>query len=342
VCEVKFSEWTEDKVLRQPVFLKLREDKPANLVTLEKPEPTKTALQHEEKMASGSQLQLTHLDKIYWPKLKLTKGDLIEYYKMLMPVMLPYLKHRPESLHRFPGGVEEEGFFQKNITNDVPDFVDTIEIKSDVGITKYLICNNAETLLYMANLGCIEINPWNSRVESLDCPDYLVIDLDPEDLPFSEVVKVAIVVKKVLDKGEITAFCKTSGKRGMHVFIPLHGKYETDLATQFAHVIATLVHQELPEITSLERNPSNRQGKVYLDFLQNNMGQTLAGAYSPRPVPEATVSTPIAWEELNKKLDPKKFTILTVPARVKKIGDLWQDLLNTKNDLQVALKKLSL
>lgn len=341
VCEVKYAEWTQGDMLRQAIFLHLRPDKQPKAVILEKPETTKQAVKKAAKTAAIQTVHLSHPDKVYWPKLSLTKQDMISYYDQVGPTILPYLVQRPESLNRFPNGVDEPGFFQKDITFDVPDFVDLVTITSDdVGDVHYLVCNNQETLLYMANLGCIEINPWNSRIGSLDCPDYFVIDLDPVGVPFQAVVQVARQVKKITDQAQISSFCKTSGKKGLHVFIPLHGQYETEVSANFAKLVASLVHTQLPDLTSLERSPSQRQGKVYLDFLQNRKGQTLAAPYSLRPTPEATASTPLHWQELTDDLDPKAFTIKTLPTRIKKHGDVWADLLKQKNNLSKALQNL--
>lgn len=341
VCEVKYSQWTRDNILRQAIFLRLREDKDAKSVSLEVEQDTSKALEHKKVAKRSDTVKLTHPDKVYWPKLGLTKKDLLNYYERIAPVILPYLRHRPESLNRFPNGVNEPNFFQKDITFDVPDFVRLVSIDSeDVGKTNYLVCDNPETLLYMANLGCIEINPWNSRVESLDCPDYFVIDLDPVDVPFSAVVQTSLEVKKVLDLAEMKSYCKTSGKKGMHIFIPLHGQYETEVAADFSKLVATLVHQRLPESTSLERSPSLRQKKVYLDFLQNRKGQTIASPYSLRPTEDATVSAPLDWKEVTEKLSPKDYTITTMIKRIEKLGDVWEGMLSQRNNLKAALKKL--
>lgn len=339
VCEVKFAGWTNDNMMRHAVFLSLREDKDAKEVIAENPESVEKAIQGQQTHSLA--VKLSHPEKIYWPKLGLTKKDLLEYYEQVGPIMLPYLKERPESLNRMPSGIDEPGFFQKDITFDVPDFVDLVKVQhEETGETQYIVCNNLPTLLYIANLGCIEINPWNSRVGSLEYPDYLVIDLDPVEITFSKCVEVALEVKKLLDRAHITAFIKTSGKRGLHIYIPLGAKYDTDLCTNFAKLIAALIQKQLPDISSIERMPSARQEKVYIDFLQNRKGQTLAAPYSLRPTQEATVSTPLEWDELKPSLDPKKFTIETMPKRIKKVGDVWKGMLTQKNDLQKALKYL--
>jgi DNA ligase D-like protein (predicted polymerase)/DNA ligase D-like protein (predicted 3'-phosphoesterase) len=286
----------------------------------------------------------TNLQKIYWPDEGYTKGDLIDYYRAVAPVILPYLSDRPESLHRHPNGIAGASFFQKDVGKQPPPpWVRTVPLYSDsndADIT-YLLCQNAKTLLYLANLGCIELNPWNSRVGALDRPDYLVIDLDPEDVPFARVVEAALAVRKTLDRAGGTSICKTSGKRGMHVYVPLGARYDYDHAKQFAEIIATLVHHQLPATTSVLRSPAKRQGRVYLDFLQNRRGQTLAAPYSVRPWPGATVSTPLAWKEVTKRLDPTKFTMFTMPKRIDKVGDLWESISGPPIDLVQCLTRLA-
>ena len=207
--------------------------------------------------------------------------------------MLPHLLDRPESLYRTPHGITEGGFFQKEAGELPPEWVATREIYSKhVGKNiKFFICQDEATLVYMANLGCIEINPWLSRLQTLGFPDYLVIDLDPEDISFGKVIETAVAVRRVLDKAGAVSFPKTSGATGIHIYVPLGAQYDYDSAEGFAKVVATLAHQQVPDFTSLLRSPKKRQKKVYLDFLQNKAGQTLAAPYSIRPRPGATVST---------------------------------------------------
>jgi bifunctional non-homologous end joining protein LigD len=291
---------------------------------------------------NGYPVKLTNLDKVYWPKEKYTKGDLIEYYRKVAKFILPYLKDRPENLNRHPGGITGPSFYQKNFEHLPPPWVTTKKIYSESNKAKinYLVCENEATLVYMANLGCIEINPWNSRIQSLEKPDYLIIDLDPEAISFEKVVVVAQAVHKLLDSIGVANFCKTSGATGLHIYVPLGAKYNYDQAKEFAHLVAILVNQKLPDITSVERMPKKRQKKVYLDFLQNRKGQTLAAAYSIRPKPGASVSTPLEWSEVRTGLDPKKFTIKTIFDRLKKKGDLWKPVLGRGVDLKKALTKI--
>jgi len=284
----------------------------------------------------------THLDKIFWPKEKITKGEVIEYYQKIAPYMLPYLKDRPESLNRHPNGINGKNFFQKNFTYEPPAFVKLKKIYSDSNKANinYLVCENKDTLLYMANLGCIEINPWFSRIKSLDKPDYAVIDLDPENIGFDKVVEVAKEVHKLLDQIKVPNYCKTSGATGLHIYIPLGAKYTYDQAKEFSHLIAILVNRRLPKITSVERSPKKRQKKVYLDYLQNRKGQTLAAPYSIRPKPGATVATPLEWKEVKKGLSPSQFTIKNIFIRLKQKGDIFKPVLGKGIDLKKSLAKI--
>jgi bifunctional non-homologous end joining protein LigD len=282
------------------------------------------------------------VDKVYWPKDGYTKGDLIEYYKTMGPLMLPYLADRPENLNRHPHGIEGESFYQKDVGDKLPDWIKTFAFfsESNQKDINYLVCNDLDTLLYMANLGCIEINPWLSRTTSIDKPDYCVIDLDPEDIGFEEVIKAAQTVHQVLDGLGVDSYCKTSGATGLHIYIPLGAKYSYDQSRQFAQIVATMVNQILPRTTSLERSPRKRQKRIYLDYLQNRHGQTLASAYSVRPKPGATVSTPLEWSEVKKGLKASQFTIKNIAKRVEKKGDLWKPVLGKGIDLAKVLKTL--
>jgi bifunctional non-homologous end joining protein LigD len=358
VCEVTFQEWTQDGIIRQPIFLGLREDKAPRAVRREVPRPVAAvtpAVKASPRKRAGNAAKrrrttqppgpvLTHLDKVYWPDKGYTKGDLVEYYREMAPVILPYLRDRPQSLHRHANGIAGPSFFQKDVSRQPPPaWVMTVAVPSGSGgrDVRYVLCQDEPTLLYLANLGCIELNPWNSRVGSLDRPDYLVIDLDPEAVPFARVVQTARMVHRTLDRAGAASLCKTSGKRGLHVFVPLGARYDYDQAKQFAEIIAGLVHGLLPGTTSVVRSPSLRQGRVYLDFLQNRRGQTLAAPYSARPHAGATVSAPLRWQEVRKGLDPGRFTIKTMAMRLDAVGDLWQPVLKASIDLADCLERLA-
>lgn len=358
VCQVKFSSWTSDKQLRQPVFLGLRKDKPAKEVYQETAKPTKMATKKAAAIAApakaarekdrvvtlnGKKVPLTNQQKLYWPDEKITKGELIDYYMEMADYVLPYLKDRPLSLHRFPNGIKDAGFYQKDVDTDgAPDWVKTVTLHAASASrdVDYLVCNNAATLLYMANLGCIEMNPWLSRVKNLDNPDYIVLDLDPENIAFKHVVETALAIKALLDKVGVKSFCKTSGASGLHIYVPTGGKYNYETCRLFAEYVAKQVQQDLPKITSVIRTKSKRNKKVYIDYMQNSRGQTVASPYSVRPKPGATVSAPLNWDELNDDLAISNFTMENMGDRVKAMGDLWKDIDKTKNDLRKAIEKV--
>ncbi len=335
LCEVKFTEWTKEGKMRHPVFIGLRQDKPAKEVNREQPK------QRNTKRTFNF---LTHQDKVFWPEEGYTKGDLLAYYQAVHSFILPYLRDRPLSMLRHPNGIKGKSFFQKNVEYDVPDFMETRKIRSEHEgrAIRYLIANNLEALLYVVNLGCIELNPWNSRIESLDHPDYLIIDIDPSTNGFKDVVQVAKTARKVLDEACVESYCKTSGKRGLHVLVPMPmgAAYTYEQTRVFAELLANVIHAELPGLTSVERSPAKRKGKIYLDFLQNRKAQTLASPYCARPWPGATVSAPLEWKEVNSRLNPAKFTIKTMPDRLKRRGDLWEGMLEQKTDLDYAVSCL--
>ncbi len=362
VCQVKYSEWTQDNNLRHPVYLGLRIDKkPAEVVfnnksngntknktnlkqnKMEDLKEHKTENDYDLKVGKTT-LHLTNQNKVYFPDDGITKGDIIDYYKEVAPLMLPYLKDRPESMNRFPNGIESPSFYQKDIDVDkTPSWLKTKKIfsESNNADVNYLICNDTETLLYMANLGCIEINPWNSTIKHIQNPDWLVIDLDPatED-DFKVVVETALVVKQVMDELETECLCKTSGASGLHIYIPLGAQYDYDSIKILGELIAKEVQKRLPDLTSIERSIKKRSSKLYIDFLQNRRGQTLAAPYSVRPKPGATVSTPLEWNEVNAKLHPSQFTIKNVLQRFEKKGDLWEPVLSKGANIKKIIKKL--
>lgn len=286
--------------------------------------------------AGKTNIVISNHDKLYWPKEKISKYDLAAYYTSVAPVMLPYLKNRPMSLNRFPEGIGGFSFYQKDIDiKHLPPFASyqAVYSESNKKTINYLICNNAETLVYMANLGCIEMNPWLSKIDKPDAPDFSVLDLDPGKIDFKYVVECALVIKEVLDEMKIKSFCKTSGSSGIHIYVPLGAKYDYDTSRIFAQYVASVVQKKLPKTTSIERTVSKRTTKIYIDYLQNSRGQTIAAAYSARPKPGATVSAPLEWNEVNDGLRISNFTIFNMPDRIKKKGDLWDGIMKVKNDL---------
>ncbi|MFB3925655.1 MAG: DNA ligase D [Syntrophales bacterium] len=352
VCEVSFSEWTDEGYMRQPVFLGLRTDKSPTEVMREIPKRIGDVLkkgrlklarsEKEHIIVEGTGLALTNLDKIFWPDEGYTKRDLVTYYREIAPVILPYLKDRPQSLHRFPDGINGESFFQKDVEDKLPAWIQTALLRSeseDRTIT-YMLCQDKASLLYMANLGCIEINPWNARFQTPDFPDYLVLDLDPLDIDFQYVVEAALVTRDVLELAGAEGFCKTSGGTGLHVFVPMGARYSTEQVIQFARIISIFVHYRLPQSTSLARPPGKRWKKVYLDYLQNRRGQTVVSAYCLRPRRGAPVSAPLKWQEVSRKLDSSAFHMRNIFRRLEKIGDLWDRVVGPGIDMEACLKQL--
>ncbi|WP_029033534.1 DNA ligase D [Salinimicrobium terrae] len=349
ICEVQFSEWTNSGHMRHPSFKGLRMDKIPREVTKEK--TVKVPKQKPSKKKEGDSLEIggisvpiSNLDKLYWPESGLRKYDLIEYYLQVADSILPFLKDRPQNLHRHPNGILEEGFYQKDTAGIFPHWLDSTKVfsKHNNREIEYIMCQNEASLIYMANLGCIEINPWNSRVQNLLQPDFTVIDIDPsEKTTFEQVIEVAQVAKEILDKAGIEGYPKTSGSSGIHVYIPLGAKYTYDEARDFTKILCYFIQEHLPALTSMERNVKKRKGKIYLDFLQNRKGQTLAAPYCARPKPGATVSAPLEWKEVKKGLNMKDFTIKTMPSRIEKKPHLFKPVLGKGIDIEKALETLS-
>lgn len=368
VCEVNYAEVTSEGLFRQASFKGMREDKDADEVVMETPEDTEDIMQEAESRnvkavakpakserrtllnpreetqtrdVNGRELKFTNLSKVYWPDDGITKRDMFNYYHRITPYILPYLKDRPMSLHRFPNGIKGPSFYQKDVKGKAPEWVSkTFPYVTNEGEKKeYLVGDDEATLLWMASLGCIEMNPWFSRVESPDNPDYCVIDLDPDKNTFEQVIDAAQEVRKILDALDVPSYPKTSGSTGIHIYIPLGAKYDYDQSQLFAKIIANLVHERLPDFTSLERKVKSRKGKMYLDFLQNRPGATIAGPYSLRPKPGATVSMPLAWDEVKSGLKMHDFTIHNAIDRLKETGDLFRGVLGKGIDLKKVIKK---
>ncbi|MEP6951423.1 MAG: DNA ligase D [Ginsengibacter sp.] len=352
ICEVKYSEITADGKLRHPVYLHLREDKNINEINMAniKPQKEKTATKKDAGETDKTftfgkaKIKVTNLNKVFFPEDGVTKGDVVNYYISMAEYILPYLKGRPESLLRNPNGIHSKGFFQKDAGEHAPSFVTRQKVFSESTNKEidYVICDNKPTLTYLNNLGCIEINPWHSTIGSLDMPDYLIIDIDPsEKNTFNQVIEAANVVKQVLDKAGAVSFCKTSGSTGLHVYVPTAKKYTYEQVKDFAYIVCMMAHEELKDFTTLERNLQKRGNQhIYMDYLQNRKGQTIASVYSLRPKTGATVSTPLQWKEIKNGLTPREFTIHNTVQRVKKIGDIFKGTLGKGIDLQKCLKKM--
>jgi len=348
VCEVRFKEWTEEGLLRQPVFLRFRDDKdPEDCVrqgageagapeAADDPPPPKVA-------ARPPEVALSNLKKVFWPVEKYTKGDLIEYYRGISPWLLPYLKDRPLVLTRFPDGIAGKSFYQKDAPDFTPEWLRTIPIWSEdtQRQVNYFVCDDVETLLYVANMGSIPLHIWASRVDSLELPDWCVIDLDPKGAPFSDVVEVALSLHRLCEDLELPHYVKTSGSTGLHILIPLAQQCTFDQSRDLGELLARVVVAELPAISTIVRQVRGREGKVYLDYLQNRHGQLIVAPFSVRPLPGAPVSMPLEWREVSKKLDISKHTIMTAATRMEKLGkDPVSPVLSVRPDLSAVLERL--
>ncbi len=315
-----------------------------SLVKAPKSDSVKTLLNPKEetqvKKLCGHELKFTNLSKVYWPEDGFTKRDMFNYYYQVAEYILPYLKDRPQSLNRFPNGIHGSSFYQKDVKGKAPEWVKTFPYTTSEGEKKeYLVGNDEATLLWMASLGCIEMNPWFSRIQSPDNPDYCIIDLDPDKNTFDQVIQAARAIKEMLDEVDVPCYCKTSGSTGMHIYIPLEAKVSYDQSQLFAKLIVNVIHDQLPEFTSLERMVKKRKGKMYLDFLQNRPGATVACPYSLRPKIGATVSMPLVWDEVKPGLKMKDFTIKNAIDRVRSEGDPFKDVLEKGIDLEKTLEK---
>ena len=373
VAEISFREVTKDGAIRHPSFKGLREDKKpgkvvrefskeASLVFKNSKEKTSSILQKgiskppkkerktllnpteeaQTRNIGGHNLGFSNLSKIFWPKEKFTKRDMINYYYQVAPYMLPYMKDRPQTLNRHPHGINGESFYQKNVKGKVPEWIETFPYYSetDAEEKEFLVCTDEASLLYIASLGCIEMNPWSSRRQSPENPDWCIIDLDPDKNTFEQVIKAAQVTKQILDAIEVSAYCKTSGSTGLHIYIPLGAKYSYEESKEFGRSVVKLVHAEIPSFTSIERKTADRQGKMYLDFLQNRPQATVAAPYSLRPKPFAPVSMPLHWEEVKKGLKIKDHNLKTAIARLKETGDLFKGTIGKGINMSKAISKM--
>jgi bifunctional non-homologous end joining protein LigD len=343
VAEVRFKEFTDVGLLRQPVFQRIRDDKPPADCRLDDPkrelaEPE--AVSGEEERA----IPFTNLDKLFWPEGGYTKGDLIEYYRTAWEWMEPYLEDRCVVLTRYPDGIDGKSFYQKDAPGWAPEWLRTVTVWSESSERElsYFVVENQESLLYLANLATIPLHIWSSRVGTLGKPDWCVIDLDPKDAPFSDVVKVAVFLKGLCDELELPTYVKTTGSTGLHILIPLGRQCTYEQSRTLGHLLAHVAVAEMPEIATITRTISQRDGKVYIDFLQNRHGQLIVAPFSVRPVPEAAVSTPLTWDEVNGGLKVRRHTIQTVAKRMKKLGhDPMRAVLDVRPDLMEALGRLS-
>lgn len=355
VCEVEFTEWTEERLLRQPVFLHFRDDKKPEECLGRRDAGQRSLPRATERGDSGAEeeaeqatappphFEFSNLDKVFWPDEGHTKGDLIEYYRAMSPWILPYLKDRPVVLTRYPDGISGKSFFQKDAPSFVPDWIQTERTWSEQAVREidYFICNDEAALLYLVNLGTIPLHIWGSRTSKIERPDWCILDLDPKDAPFSHVIEVAQATHALCEEIGLPHFVKTSGSSGLHVMIPLGCQCRFDETRSLGELLARLVMAELPDIATVTRQVSRRGGKVYIDYLQNGAGRLLVAPFSARPLPGAPVSMPLRWSEINATLDIRSFTIDNALARMKKLKkDPLCEVLTMSPDLAGAIGRL--
>ena len=339
VCEVEFAEWTHDGRLRAPSYKGLREDKEAEEVRRELPIET-------EVRRGKRALKLSNLDKVFFPESGLTKGDLLAYYRDVAPALVPHLKNRPFTMKRYPDGRDGKFFFQKDAPKHMPEWIHRKAFRATSRETRekrmitYPLVNDDLALLWMVNMGCIDMNVWYSRVDRPERPDFVLFDLDPSpDVGFPEVVQVTLLVKEVLDALELEGLPKTSGSDGMHVLVPIQRRYTYADTREFAEIVAKTLERTQRGLVTTEWSKQKRRG-VLIDANQNGEGKTIASVYSVRPREGAPVSTPLRWDEVNEKLDPLDFTMDTVLARIEKHGDLFEPVLHGKQSIGKALDRL--
>ncbi|HTL06153.1 MAG TPA: DNA ligase D [Gemmatimonadales bacterium] len=347
VCEVKFKEWTEEGLLRQPVFVRFRDDKaPEDCLRQGASASVPEAADDPPapRIVQTPDVALSNLQKVFWPAEKYTKGDLIEYYRTMAPWLLPYLKDRPLVLTRYPDGIDGKSFYQKDAPDFTPEWLRTVPIWSEdtQRTLNYFVCDTLETLLYVANMGSIPLHIWASRADSLERPDWCILDLDPKGAPFSDVVEVALALHRLCEAVELPHFVKTSGSTGLHVLIPLAQQCTFDQSRTLGELLARLVVAELPEISTIVRPVKGREGKVYLDYLQNRTGQLIVAPFSVRPLPGAPVSMPLEWHEVTPALRLADYSIATAPGRMERLGhDPLRQVLTERPDLAELLGRLA-
>ena len=339
VCEVEFREYSLDGYLRQPAFLRFRDDKsPAEcLSAYDAPIPLGEAPEPRRAVA------VSNRDKVFFPEKRLTKGDLVDYYESVATWMLPYLADRPLVLTRFPDGIHGKSFYQRDAPAFVPDWVTRKTLWSDSAEREvnYFVVQNVESLVYLANMGAIPIHAWHSRITDLEHPDWCVLDLDPKDAPFAHVLATAQAAKALLDEIGLPGFLKTSGASGLHILIPLACQLTHRQATTLGELLARVIVSRHRDICTITRSVRKRDGKVYIDYLQNGHGQLLVAPLSARAEPAASVSMPVNWSELTDGLKNANYHLRNAPARLQRVGDPMASVLTTAPDLAGALHRLS-
>ncbi|MCU1336331.1 MAG: dependent ligase [Bryobacterales bacterium] len=352
VCEVKFANWTEEGRLRAPVWMGFRPDiDPSDAIrengtedSLNRDAPSARSqlldpsLAEESLVIDGHRLKFTNLNKVFYPKDGYRKRDLLNYYDAAAPLILPHLKDRPLSLKRYPNGIDEPFFFQKEVAASFPKWLRT-GIADDI---RHVVGEDRATLLFLVNLGCIDHNPWMSRMQSLEHPDYMLIDLDPQECGYENIVEAALLVRRKLDRAELESFPKTTGGDGMHIFVPLEPRYTYDQVRSLAELLATMVAHERPDLFTTPRAVSKREkGKVYFDWMQIGEGKTISAPYAARAYAGAPVSTPLAWHEVTPKLQPEQFHLGNALARFDRVGDLFEGVLKRPQRMEEAVEKLA-
>ena len=349
VCEVEFAQWTHDGHLRAPVYKGIREDKTPEEV--EREEPLTNAVREEpltNEVRKGRRLlKLSNLDKEFWPAEGITKGDLLEYYRAVAPVLLPHLRDRPFTMRRYPDGITGKAFFQKDAPSHMPDWIPTARVlvstRESPPRKKWIkapLVNDELALLWMVNMACIDMNTWYSRIDKPDRPDFVLFDLDPaEDAGFPETIEVALLLKQALDALGLTSFPKTSGADGMHVLVPVERRHTYEETREFAEIVAGALARAHRGLVTTEWVRAKRRG-VLIDTNQNGEGKTIASVYSVRPKPGGPVSTALRWDEVTEKLNPSIYTTDVVLDRVRRYGDLYEGVLTTKQRLADALRSL--
>jgi bifunctional non-homologous end joining protein LigD len=337
VAQVRFSEWTHDRHLRHPSYLGLRDDKAAAEVVGE-------AVVRRGKR----ELKLSNLDKLFWPEEGITKGDLLRYYREVAPVLVPHLANRPFTMRRYPDGAYGKAFFQKDAPSHMPDWIPRfrarVSARDEERTKKWIefpVVSDELALLWMVNMGCIDMNAWYSRIDRPDRPDFVLFDLDPTpEVPWTQTVQVALILKQLLDSLGLESFPKTSGGKGFHVLVPLDRRSTYDDSRSFAEIVAGAIVRAHPKLATTEWSKARRRG-VLIDANQNGEGKTIASAYSVRPHPGAPVSTPLRWDEVDERLDPPSYTMEVVLGRIRKHGDLFAGMLTTRQSLSKALRSLA-
>lgn len=345
VCEIKFSNWSDTGIVRHPVFLRMRPDLDPSACgprdAFAAPATTGDD-KPQVREVEGRLLKFTNLNKVLFPRDGCTKGDLIDYYDQVSEFILPHLADRPLSLKRYPDGIDQDFFFQKRPKVGFPDWIRTVTLEKSGGReVEGILCNDKPTLLYLANLACIDQNPTLSRIQNLDEPDFILLDLDPAECPFERLIEGALLLKEVLDEVGLQSFPKTSGSRGIHIYIPLAPGHTFEQSRLVGQILVQIASTRRPELFTLPRAPGRRSAnRVYVDYPQNRRGATTAGPYVVRPVDGAPVSTPLRWDEVVPQLDFKSFTIKTAPARFREVGDLLAPVLTLRQSLADAVPRM--